>query len=118
MKKKLVLSIIFGLLALSLQSFAAPGQTKKASTNKTINKEVNINSASAEQIALSLNGIGHKKAVAIVEHRKKHGLFKNLEELTKVSGIGLKTLEKNKNLIKLGAVKVKKKSNTQKKSKR
>ena len=65
--------------------------------------EININKATAEEIALVLNGIGHKKAVAIVEYRKKHGPFKSLEELTKVSGIGAKILEKNKNVIKLGA---------------
>ena len=72
--------------------------------------QVNINSASAEQIALGLKGIGHKKAVAIVEYRKQHGPFKTLDSLTKVKGIGAKTVEKNKNLIKLGTAKTRKRS--------
>ncbi len=94
MKNRLVILLFACVSFFSTQIFAA---------------EVNINKASAEQIALSLNGIGNKKAVAIVEFRKKHGPFKKVEDLAKVSGIGLKTLDKIKNLIKLGAIKQKKK---------
>lgn len=57
---------------------------------------VNINTADAETIANSLNGIGIKKAEAIIEHRTKVGDFKSVDDLAKVKGIGEKTVEKNK----------------------
>ncbi len=57
---------------------------------------VNINSADAKAIADALNGIGIKKAEAIVKYRTENGAFVAVEDLTKVKGIGQKTLEKNK----------------------
>ncbi len=70
--------------------------------NETANqKTININQASAEQIAEALHGIGIKKAEAIVAWRKKYGGFKHIQQLTEVKGIGEKTLEKNKDLIRL-----------------
>ena len=62
---------------------------------------VNINTADAPTIAKELKGIGDKKAQAIVNYRKQHGPFKTVESLTEVKGIGLKTVEKNRSLIKL-----------------
>lgn len=59
---------------------------------------VNINTATAEQLA-ELTGIGPSHAAGIVEYRQKNGPFKNPEDLMQVSGIGPKTLEKNKGLI-------------------
>lgn len=60
---------------------------------------VNINTANAEALAKELNGIGIKKAEAIVNYRKQNGNFKTVEALTKVKGIGLKTVEKNRKEI-------------------
>jgi len=57
---------------------------------------VNINKANAETIAESLNGIGLKKAQAIVLYRKENGAFKAANDLTNVKGIGEKTVNKNK----------------------
>jgi len=62
---------------------------------------VNINKASAEEIAEALKGIGHKKALAIVDYRKQVGTFKDAGELTAIKGIGQKTLENNLQDIKL-----------------
>ncbi|GMU42738.1 MAG: helix-hairpin-helix domain-containing protein [Xanthomonadales bacterium] len=64
---------------------------------------VNINTADAAAIAASLNGVGDAKAKAIVEYRQKNGPFKSADELVNVKGIGLKTVEKNRELIRLGA---------------
>jgi competence protein ComEA len=64
-------------------------------------EKVNINTASAEQISTTMTGIGENKAKAIVEYRKSHGKFKSVEELENVDGIGLKTVEKNKDKITL-----------------
>jgi len=42
-----------------------------------------------------LNGIGPKKAEAIIQYRKEHGDFKTLKDLENVSGIGTKTIQIN-----------------------
>ena len=57
---------------------------------------VNINTASADQIASALNGIGQNKAAAIVNYRQQHGPFNKAEEITYVKGIGSSILEKNR----------------------
>jgi len=57
---------------------------------------VNINTADVQTIANSLNGIGEKKAQAIIEYREKNGNFETIESLTEVAGIGEKTVEKNR----------------------
>ena len=57
--------------------------------------QVNINTADAETIASVLNGVGLKKARAIVEHREHHGRFDAATDLTKVKGIGEATVTRN-----------------------
>ncbi|OAI11218.1 competence protein ComEA [Methylomonas lenta] len=56
---------------------------------------VNINTEDAETISNALTGVGPKKADAIVQYRKEHGLFKSLEELENVPGIGEKIIKAN-----------------------
>ncbi len=61
---------------------------------------VNINTASAEELAANLIGVGPKKAMAIIEFRETNGPFFSPEEIVNVKGIGPKTLEKNqKNIV-------------------
>lgn len=64
--------------------------------------KVDINRASAEELAAELDGVGEKKAIAIVAYRTQHGKFKSIEELIMVKGIGQKIVEKNKTLIVFG----------------
>ena len=54
---------------------------------------VDINTASKKEL-ISLNGVGVKKADAIIAYRDAN-CFKSVKEFTKVKGIGSKTLEKN-----------------------
>ena len=61
--------------------------------------QVNINSDSAEQIAAALNGVGLSKAEKIVEYREQHGPFVHIDELVNVKGIGLRTVDKNRDAI-------------------
>ncbi len=63
--------------------------------------KVNINTASADQIATAMTGIGDSKAKAIVQYRKTNGKFKTVQDLENVDGIGTKTVEKNKGNITL-----------------
>ena len=65
----------------------------------SIAQEINVNTADAQSIADSLNGVGIKKAEAIVAWRTKHGNFTDLVALEQVKGIGQKTVEKNKDNI-------------------
>ena len=60
---------------------------------------VNINSASADEIADSLKGVGQSKARLIVQYREEHGVFTHVDELVNVKGIGLTTIDKNRGMI-------------------
>lgn len=60
---------------------------------------VNINTADAETMARVLNGVGLKKAEAIVQHRETHGRFDSADDLTAVKGIGESIVEKNADKI-------------------
>ena len=61
-------------------------------------EKININTASAEQLA-QLKGIGPSHAAKIVVYREKNGPFKMPEDLMQVSGIGQKTIEANQEFI-------------------
>lgn len=83
------LRTLFCALALSITSLAWAGP-------------IDINTADAQTIADNLNGVGLKKAQAIVDYRTKNGPFKNLQELASVKGIGEKTLVRNREVILIG----------------
>lgn len=55
---------------------------------------VNVNTASAEELAEGLSGIGVTKALAIVKYREDNGYFSTPEGLTQIKGIGQKTVDK------------------------
>ncbi len=56
---------------------------------------VSINTASAEALAQAMNGVGLKKAQAIVSYRDEYGPFKTLEDLQQVPGMGASLVERN-----------------------
>lgn len=60
---------------------------------------VDINTADAKAIAKVMKGVGMEKAEAIVAYREKNGKFKSIDELSKVKGIGKKTVAKNRKNI-------------------
>jgi len=60
---------------------------------------VNINTADAVSLQSELKGIGLKKAEAIVAYREAHGNFQSVEDLANVKGIGMKTIEQNRDNI-------------------
>lgn len=84
--KSLLLSLA---LALSFSAFAAG--------------PVNINTADATTLAAGLNGVGPSKAQAIVAYRDANGPFQSADQLASVKGIGLATVEKNRDRIEVSA---------------
>lgn len=95
-KKILLLSalLVFGW---QLTAIAADDVTVPQVVNEIT--YININTASPEQLADGLNGIGLKRAQAIVEYREANGAFTSADQLLEIKGIGEKTLEKNRKLI-------------------
>ncbi len=65
------------------------------SAKKEIPHDVNINTADKDLLT-QLPGIGPVTADIIIQYRKDNGQFSSIDELTKVKGIGNKTLEKLK----------------------
>lgn len=55
---------------------------------------INVNTATAQELADFLPGVGTVKAESIVAYREAIGGFKSVDELIEVSGIGESTLEK------------------------
>ena len=76
-------------LAVSVSAFAAG--------------KVDINQDNASTLAAGLNGVGPAKAEAIVAHREKNGPFRSADQLAEVRGIGLATVEKNRDVIVVSA---------------
>jgi competence protein ComEA len=62
-------------------------------------EKVNVNTADARTIDRVLVGVGPSKAEAIVAYRKANGAFKSADQLASVKGIGLATIEKNRDRI-------------------
>ncbi|WP_058911555.1 ComEA family DNA-binding protein [Entomohabitans teleogrylli] len=80
-----------------------PGASKAPAETRALadSEMVSINSASAEMLAESLNGVGLKKAQAIVSYREANGPFNSVDELRSVPGIGNALVERNLPRLKL-----------------
>ena len=60
---------------------------------------IDINTADAQTFASTLKGVGISKAEAIVAFRTAHGPFLTVDDLVLVKGIGLATVEKNRDSL-------------------
>ena len=64
--------------------------------------QIDINTASAAELA-QLKGIGKKRAAQIVKDREENGPFSSPQDLTRIKGIGPKTVSKNLGMITVSA---------------
>ena len=74
--------LIVALFALCLMAFAGFAMAV-----------VDLNSATAEELQ-ALKGVGPAKAKAIIDDREKNGPFQTVDDLDRVKGFGMKTVEK------------------------
>ncbi|ARC31476.1 competence protein ComE [Bacillus toyonensis] len=73
-------------------------QVQDLATSSKGEGKVQINAASKEQLE-KITGIGSRKAESILKYREEHGPFQKIEDLLKIDGIGVKSLEKIKDQI-------------------
>ena len=64
---------------------------------------IDLNTASAEVLAETIDGVGLKRARAIVEYREHNGPFSSVDDLAQVRGIGARTVERNRDRLTVGA---------------
>ncbi len=91
-------------IALGATPMSAQGRATPTKTVATAAAPVNLNTATAEQLA-TIPGVGAKTAERIIEYRQKNGAFKKVEDLMNVSGVGEKSFLKMKPLITVAAAK-------------
>ncbi|MGG4217363.1 ComEA family DNA-binding protein [Paenibacillus jamilae] len=91
--------------AVASSNVATTSRTNTGSSDSVIpsvsgEKKININTANAAEL-MELPGVGAKKAEAILNYRNQHGLFKRVNDLDHVKGIGAKMLAKMKPYVSL-----------------
>lgn len=91
MRKSLQLfTLALVLIAFTTPAFAADADAPAAPAARGV---VNINTATAEQLAL-LPRVGEKAAQRIIDYRTQHGPFKKTADLMQVKGFGEKSYER------------------------
>ena len=98
--KTLLLALSLAWFGTSAPAYAAPDPGKAAAAAAPAaaapaSDKISINTASAEDLARVMNGVGLKKAQAIVSHREEFGPFKSLDDLRQVPGMGGSLVERN-----------------------
>ncbi|MEH6823683.1 MAG: helix-hairpin-helix domain-containing protein [Motiliproteus sp.] len=83
MNKRVRVGLLGLLMGLSLQVVAA----------------VDVNHATAEQMAQGLKGIGLIKAQEIVRYRELHGPFQSVDQLSAVKGVGEVLIGRNRGVL-------------------
>lgn len=70
----------------------------KNSSSESSSGKININKASMTELQ-SLPGIGEVKAQSIIDYRESIGSFKSVDDLTNITGIGSKTVDKLRDVV-------------------
>ncbi|MGF6190101.1 ComEA family DNA-binding protein [Serratia sp. 2723] len=110
-RQLLLVAALFGLIGNSAIAADKPsqGQPQAAAVSPKVSPEaqseseakVSINQADAEALASVLNGVGLKKAEAIVRYREQNGPFSEIDQLQEVPGIGPSLVERNRDRLKM-----------------
>lgn len=90
----LTVATLLGTSTLALASEPASAETTQSSSSKTLEGQVNINTASAAELEL-LPGIGPALAKRIIDYRKDHP-FQQRNQIMRVKGVGQKTFARIK----------------------
>jgi competence protein ComEA len=88
----MIIALTFGSV---LPASAAGPEGAEPAAKAVQAAKININTASASELAAGIKGVGKKKAQLIVEFREKYGSFATIEELAQVKGIGKGTVQAN-----------------------
>lgn len=92
-------NLFLSFLAILTMSWAGVALADDASMPSQPAATVNINEADAATLADVLDGVGLRRAEAIVLYRQANGKFYSAEELTAVKGIGKTTVARNQQKI-------------------
>jgi competence protein ComEA len=96
--KALLCALLASLLLFTTNVISA--ESKVITNTEVIQQNVHLNKSTIAEL-LTLKGIGHKKAQAILAYRQQIGGFTSVSELIKVKGIGEKILSDNKDRLKI-----------------
>ena len=101
--KNVSLKALFCALLTTMLLFNAnviSAESKVITHVEVIQQDVHLNKSTIDDL-LTLKGVGHKKAQAIVAYRQQIGEFKSVSELINVKRIGEKILTENKARLKI-----------------
>lgn len=97
------MNLVSSFVLISCALFANSGHTEPHIASATlpmqVHKKINLNTASVEELTHAIKGIGKKRALAIVQYRQKHGVFKTITDLAAVRGIGLRFVQSHRSAL-------------------
>lgn len=73
-------------------------ESPSAAGGQNSSGKININKATAAELQ-TLPGIGEVKAQSIIDYRESVGIIKSVDELTNITGIGAKTVDKLRDMV-------------------
>jgi competence protein ComEA len=91
----IIASFLFGLGLISMTPSAEASISRSQGEGR-----IDINAASVEELQ-GLPGIGPALASRVVEHRRKHGMFKRPQDIVIVRGMSAKLYRRIANLIRV-----------------
>lgn len=96
--KALIFALMTSILLFTTNMVLA--EPKVTADAVVMQQNVHLNKSTIDDL-VTLKGIGHKRAKAIIAYRQKIGGFKSVRELINVKGVGEKILIDNKERLKI-----------------